>query len=60
MDIKNQEKGQKTMQWKYTCPDCGCNLDPGEPCDCKATGEAERKILTMADWSAAGDFTSFA
>lgn len=20
-----------------TCPDCGCNLDPGEPCDCKQT-----------------------
>ncbi len=22
------------------CPDCGCNLDPGEVCDCKKDGEA--------------------
>lgn len=50
------------MQWPYTCPKCGCNLDPGEPCDCEAApdAKAERKILTMADWNAAGDFTSFA
>lgn len=23
-----------------TCPDCGCNLDPGEVCDCKKNTEA--------------------
>lgn len=22
-------------QYYRTCPDCGCNLDPGEICDCK-------------------------
>lgn len=50
------------MEWKYTCPKCGCNLDPGEPCDCEAenASEAERKVLTMDDWRAAGDFTGFA
>ncbi len=25
-----------------TCPYCGCNLDPGEVCDCKQS-EAENK-----------------
>lgn len=20
----------------HTCPDCGANLDPGEPCDCQS------------------------
>lgn len=23
------------MSYYITCPDCGCNLDPGEKCDCK-------------------------
>ncbi len=23
------------MAQYWTCPDCGANLDPGEPCDCK-------------------------
>lgn len=23
------------------CPDCGCNLDPGERCDCKDHKERE-------------------
>ena len=22
------------MKYYITCPDCGCNLDPGEICDC--------------------------
>lgn len=24
------------MSYYITCPDCGCNLDPGEKCDCKS------------------------
>lgn len=23
------------MAYYNTCPNCGCNLDPGEKCDCK-------------------------
>ena len=24
------------MAYFYTCPNCGCNLDPGEKCGCKS------------------------
>ena len=27
-----------------TCPDCGCNLDPGEICDCKKEREFKPDI----------------
>jgi len=27
------------MSYYHTCPLCGANLDPGEPCDC---GEEEK------------------
>ena len=23
------------MAYYNTCPHCGCNLDPGEPCECR-------------------------
>ncbi len=23
------------MAYFYSCPRCGCNLDPGEKCDCE-------------------------
>lgn len=23
------------MAYFYSCPKCGCNLDPGEKCDCE-------------------------
>ena len=26
------------MPYYRTCPRCGCNLDPGERCDCTAEG----------------------
>ena len=26
----------KLMAYYRTCPECGCNLDPGECCDCRA------------------------
>lgn len=29
------------MAYFYTCPKCGCSLDPGEKCDC----EDEKKQL---------------
>ena len=28
------------MSYFVTCPDCGCNLDPGEKCDCKSQSQA--------------------
>lgn len=37
------------------CPLCGANLDPGEACDCR-----EPKLVTYADWEAAGSFTEIA
>lgn len=36
-------------------------LDPGEICDCKQQPEeSERRIVTYADWEAAGDFSKAA
>lgn len=36
------------MSFYRTCPDCGANLDPGEPCDCQAQKEQEKgKIQNM-------------
>ena len=33
------------------CPVCGAHLDPGETCNCR-----EPKLVTYADWEAAGSF----
>jgi hypothetical protein len=33
------------------CPVCGAHLDPGETCDCR-----KPKLITYADWEAAGSF----
>lgn len=27
------------MAYYITCPNCGANLDPGEPCDCQEEGK---------------------
>lgn len=27
------------MAYYHVCPNCGCNLDPGETCDCKREPE---------------------
>lgn len=35
------------MAYFRTCPKCGCNLDPGEQCDCEQ--EKLQKIQTMQD-----------
>ncbi len=33
---KERDKGGDYMSKPYRiCPNCGCNLDPGEKCDCK-------------------------
>lgn len=29
------------MGFFRTCPDCGCNLDPSEKCDCQNNEEKE-------------------
>lgn len=34
------------MAFYHTCPLCGCNLDPGERCDCESEA-AERERLFM-------------
>lgn len=31
------------MAFYRTCPFCGCNLDPGEQCDCMEEKEVYRK-----------------
>ena len=31
----------------HTCPDCGCNLDPGEICDCKNESHPTAIEITM-------------
>ncbi|MFA9465331.1 MAG: hypothetical protein ACERKN_13685 [Velocimicrobium sp.] len=33
------------MAYFNTCPACGCNLDPGEHCDCAQEKEKEKGIL---------------
>ena len=32
-------KSKNTYYW--TCPYCGANLDPGEPCDCRKEDPAD-------------------
>lgn len=34
------------MAYYNVCPDCGCNLDPGEKCDCKKEGEQQREFFS--------------
>lgn len=31
------------------CPNCGCNLDPGERCDCKEHDAAKEAAQLAAD-----------
>lgn len=31
------------MAYYRVCPDCGCNLDPGEKCDCREQEEKFKK-----------------
>ncbi len=30
------------MAYYRICPDCGCNLDPGEECDCRKERKRQR------------------
>ena len=32
------------MSYYKVCPDCGCNLDPGERCDCKRQEERLERV----------------
>ena len=34
------------MAYYNTCPLCGSNLDPGEPCDCQEEGEKRREFFS--------------
>lgn len=31
------------MAYYHVCPKCGCNLDPGETCDCKRESEVKEE-----------------
>lgn len=31
------------MAYYKVCPNCGCNLDPGEKCDCEKEKKQERR-----------------
>lgn len=33
------------MAYYNVCPNCGCNLDPGEKCDCQEEKEREREFF---------------
>lgn len=34
------------MAYFYTCDICGCNLDPGEKCDCNSKKVAQEEYLS--------------
>lgn len=34
------------MAYYNVCPDCGCNLDPGERCDCRREEEKKLEFLS--------------
>lgn len=36
------------MAFYHTCLLCGCNLDPGERCDCRREKEQKENMLTNA------------
>ena len=39
------------MKYFITCPNCGCNLDPGEICDCiKETAANDATIDSGKEW----------
>ncbi len=45
---------------RYFCDNCGASLDPGETCDCQRQPlelEPEARLVTHADWEAAGSFS---
>lgn len=33
------------MAYYRVCPECGCTLDPGEPCDCQSKDEKKAAPL---------------
>ncbi len=45
------------MAFYDTCPLCGANLDPGEPCDCQDVKEQEaRQVQKMISVGKGGQF----
>lgn len=40
-----------------TCPYCGCNLDPGESCDClEVKKKKEEMLMELFDSETSGQF----
>ncbi|MCX4340005.1 MAG: hypothetical protein OSJ72_10210 [Lachnospiraceae bacterium] len=37
------------MAYYTVCPNCGCNLDPGETCDCKREQQPEQGEKEMIE-----------
>lgn len=45
------------MGFLKVCPDCGCNLDPGEKCDCMSEAEIKEKaVFTPVKMGARGQY----
>ena len=42
----------KKDTYYHPCPKCGCNLDPGERCDCERVNLISREFPTIAGVSA--------
>lgn len=42
------------MAYYHTCPYCGCNLDPGERCDCRTK---QKETAPLPRETASGDKT---
>ncbi|MEG1242921.1 MAG: hypothetical protein RSD32_08195 [Oscillospiraceae bacterium] len=42
------------MPYYHECPECGCNLDPGETCDCITEKAASDAGTSEAAGSAQG------
>ena len=38
-------RGDFKMSYYNTCPNCGANLDPGEPCDCVMEREKRERFF---------------
>lgn len=46
------------MAYYNTCPNCGCNLDPGEKCDCEKEAVKKQEFFSrhLKMESSAGQF----
>lgn len=43
--MRSFERRETDMAYYVVCPDCGCNLDPGEKCDCGIKESEKRELM---------------